>query len=63
MEIQDSFAEIEGSCADTGLFIQGAFAGGAVFLKNECTKRPQTGTAGVISAVFGNVCGITTACG
>jgi len=62
-DIQGSCAEIRGSCADTGLFIQGAFAGGTVFLKNKSTTRPQTRKKGVISKVFGNVCGTTTACG
>jgi len=41
-------------CGDRGLFIHGAFARGAVFLKNESTKRPQTCT--VLSAVFGATC-------
>ena len=41
-------------CGDRGLFIHGAFATGAVFLKNESTKRPQTCT--VLSAVFGATC-------
>jgi len=50
-------------CGDTGLFTQHAFVRGVVFLKNECTKRPQTRTTGVISAVFGNVCASMTGCG
>jgi len=54
------FAQIQGSLADRGLFIQGAFA---AFVQNECTKRPQTRTTGVLSAAFGNVCASMTGCG
>jgi len=50
-------------CGDSGPLIQHAFARGAVFLKNECKKRPQTHTTGVISAVLGKVCGSMTGCG
>ena len=48
VEMQGSFVEIQDSCADRGLFIQGAFAEGAVFLKNESATRPQTRTRGLI---------------
>jgi len=53
------FAQIEGSLADRGLFIQGAFA---AFVQNESIKRPQTRTRGLVSAVFGNVCASITGC-